>query len=50
MLDSGGWIPSVDHSVPHDVSLGNYRYYLDLTREYMSQAASRRERSNASEW
>lgn len=36
MLDQGGgWIPSVDHSVPPDVPLANYQYYLDLTREYM---------------
>ena len=35
MFEHGGWIPSVDHSVPHDVPLENYQYYLDLTREYM---------------
>lgn len=35
MLDHGGWIPSVDHSVPYDVPLENYQYYLDLVRGYM---------------
>lgn len=37
MLDHGGWIPSADHSVPHDVPLANYQLYLDLTREYMER-------------
>lgn len=36
MLDHGGWIPSVDHSVPHDVPLDNYQYYLDLIRQHMN--------------
>ena len=35
MLEHGGWIPSVDHSVPHDVPLENYEYYLELVRGYM---------------
>ena len=30
LLDEGGFIPTVDHSVPPDVSLENFRYYLEL--------------------
>ena len=33
MMESGGFIPSVDHSVPPDVSFENYRYYTELLRE-----------------
>ncbi|HEU5318892.1 MAG TPA: uroporphyrinogen decarboxylase family protein, partial [Chloroflexota bacterium] len=29
----GGWIPHVDHRVPADVSLADYRYYLALKRD-----------------
>jgi hypothetical protein len=29
----GGWIPHVDHRVPPDVTLENYRYYLSLKRD-----------------
>jgi len=29
----GGWIPHVDHRVPPDVTLKNYRYYLTLKRD-----------------
>jgi hypothetical protein len=29
MLEKGGFIPTVDHSVPPDVSLVNFRYYLE---------------------
>ena len=29
----GGWIPHVDHRVPADVSLADYRYYLELKRD-----------------
>jgi uroporphyrinogen decarboxylase len=30
---AGGWIPHVDHRVPPDVTLEDYRYYLALKRE-----------------
>ncbi len=33
MIESGGWIPSMDHCVPPDVPLENYLYYLDLLHE-----------------
>jgi uroporphyrinogen decarboxylase len=29
----GGWIPHVDHRVPPDVTLENYRYYLAFKRD-----------------
>ena len=29
----GGYFPQVDHLVPHDVSLENYRYYSQLLRQ-----------------
>jgi hypothetical protein len=32
LLEHGGWFPSVDHAVPPDVSLSDYRYYLSLIR------------------
>ena len=33
LLEHGGWIPSIDHAVPPDVPLENYRYYLSLLRK-----------------
>lgn len=30
MLEKGGYIPHVDHAVPHDVPLMNYIYYREL--------------------
>ena len=33
MVERGGFIPTSDHGVPHDVSLANYRYYRDRVVE-----------------
>lgn len=33
MMAGGGFAPNIDHDVPDDVSLENYRYYCELTRE-----------------
>ena len=33
LLKGGGYFPGIDHSVPHDVPLENYLYYLKLIRE-----------------
>lgn len=33
LLESGGYIPTVDHSVPPDVPYGNFCYYLELKRQ-----------------
>ena len=30
LIESGGFIPTCDHAVPPDVSLGDYEYYLGL--------------------
>ena len=32
LIDVGGYFPAVDHSVPPDVSLANYQYFLDVLR------------------
>ncbi len=29
VIDEGGFIPAIDHSVSADISFDNYRYYLD---------------------
>ncbi|MHC1629154.1 MAG: uroporphyrinogen decarboxylase family protein [Candidatus Nezhaarchaeales archaeon] len=36
-LPEGGYIPSVDHDVPPDVSLDNYVYYVKTMREIISK-------------
>ena len=33
MLQAGGYIPTLDHTVPPDVSLAHFQYYLDCVRE-----------------
>ncbi len=30
LLETGGYIPSIDHAVPPDVSYADFLYYLDL--------------------
>ena len=37
VIRSGGYIPGVDHQTPPDVSLDNYRLYMDLLREYSAK-------------
>lgn len=37
-MKTGGFIPSVDHQTPPDVSLENYRTYLRLLDEYTCQS------------
>ncbi|MCL1896483.1 MAG: hypothetical protein FWG03_08055 [Clostridiales bacterium] len=32
ILDKGGYIPTIDHSIPPDVSLGAFEYYLEVKR------------------
>jgi uroporphyrinogen-III decarboxylase len=32
LLAAGGYIPALDHTVPPDVSLENFRIYLDCLR------------------
>ena len=38
LMKTGGFIPSVDHQTPPEVSLENYRIYMRLFREYMERA------------
>ncbi len=33
LVESGGWIPSIDHAVPPDVPFENYCYYLELVKK-----------------
>jgi uroporphyrinogen decarboxylase len=33
LLDMGGYFPAIDHSVPPDVALGNFTYYLQKLKE-----------------
>ena len=33
-IQSGGYIPAVDHQTPPDVSLENYRIFMKLLKEY----------------
>lgn len=33
LLETGGFIPAVDHAVPPDVSFENYRFFIRLLRE-----------------
>lgn len=35
-VEQGGFIPTVDHRVPADVPLDNYKCYLDLKREVLN--------------
>jgi uroporphyrinogen-III decarboxylase len=39
-MRTGGFIPSVDHQTPPDVSIETYRLYVRLLREYARTAAS----------
>ena len=41
VMRSGGYIPSVDHQTPPEVSLDNYRTYLKLLEEYCVKGAVR---------
>ena len=34
VMKSGGYIPSVDHQTPPEVSLENYKIYVRLFKEY----------------
>ncbi|MHB1485032.1 MAG: uroporphyrinogen decarboxylase family protein [Saccharofermentanales bacterium] len=38
VMKSGGYIASVDHQTPPDVSIENYRIYIELYREYSLKA------------
>jgi uroporphyrinogen-III decarboxylase len=42
MIEEGGYIPSIDHSVPPDVPLQHYRYYIDLLRRFLGMPELKR--------
>lgn len=35
LVDSGGYLPHVDHAVPPDIPLDNFRYYLERKRRLL---------------
>ena len=37
VMKQGGYIPSVDHQTPPEVSLNNYKIYLSLLKEYCTK-------------
>jgi len=37
VMQSGGYIPSVDHQTPPEVSLENYKIYVKLFKEYVEK-------------
>jgi len=41
VMRTGGFIPSVDHQTPPDVSVENYEIYMRLFREYATKGAGR---------
>jgi uroporphyrinogen decarboxylase len=36
LIEEGGYIPTIDHTVPPDVSWDNFRTYMDLKRELLA--------------
>jgi len=41
LLESGGYIPCLDHSTPPDISLANWRHYVDVVRACSAPGAAR---------
>lgn len=37
LLQEGGYIPMVDHHVPPEVSLADYRYFVKRKREWIGK-------------
>jgi len=35
LIEEGGYIPTVDHCVPHDISWENFSYYMDAKRKLL---------------
>jgi uroporphyrinogen decarboxylase len=36
LIEEGGFIPTVDHTVPPDISLENFRYYMKRKMDLLS--------------
>ncbi len=43
VMKSGGYIPSVDHQTPPEVSLKNYNIYIKLFKEYTKKAVKNKD-------
>ncbi len=37
LVEEGGFIPSVDHTVPPDISLENFKYYMDVKKSILGK-------------
>jgi len=35
VIDNGGYIPTIDHAIPPDISLKNFKYYLKIKSEIL---------------
>jgi uroporphyrinogen decarboxylase len=36
LIEEGGFIPSIDHTVPPDISWDNFRHYMDAKRDLLA--------------
>jgi uroporphyrinogen decarboxylase len=36
LIEEGGFIPTVDHTVPPDISWDNFQHYMDLKKALLS--------------
>jgi uroporphyrinogen decarboxylase len=36
LIEQGGFIPTIDHTVPPDVSWDDFRYYMDAKRSLLA--------------
>jgi uroporphyrinogen decarboxylase len=36
LIEEGGFIPTIDHTVPPDISWDNFRYYMDAKRDLLA--------------
>jgi uroporphyrinogen decarboxylase len=39
LIEQGGYVPTIDHSLPPDISLDNFRYYMDRKWEWIQRLA-----------
>jgi uroporphyrinogen decarboxylase len=37
LVEDGGFIPTIDHAVPPDVSLANFSWYLEVKRSILGR-------------
>ena len=38
LIEAGGFIPTLDHAIPPDISYGNFLYYMELKRKLVSDS------------